>query len=251
VLPLTTPKKCRVKLMTKITDCSSVRTRPLKIDGVLKERCGQLYKHFERSVVTWKELLKFGTDVCGIRTAVTRIRRFPECRTAKKGVYRLNFLLDANHIPVVPQFERNAEAFVKRQGIAALKSYQTIKESELDWLLVETPNILEEGLTHEPESIKRIKGLGEMDHFFRDVNGNYLIVEVKRYKGQNNYREAIGQTILYMGWVKSRLAKDHQKVRGTLIVGKIIGLEDPVLKYAQVVIPDFSVRVWDKVIVPD
>jgi hypothetical protein len=231
---------------------SELATRPKikRTNATWKEKYERLYHHYGRSIVTFKELREFGQITYDTTMAVTRLRRIPECRTSKKGVYSLNYVLDIHGIARVAAYDLKASEFIQSRELRASQEYNTIEESELDWLLTANPTLLEGGLTPMPEKLKRIRGVGEMDHFFRDASGGYVVVEVKRVKRYKNNREAVGQTVLYMGWVKKHMAKHGETVRGVLIVGKKIGRSDPVLDYAAEAIPRFEVRYWDSVLVP-
>ncbi|MGJ5818778.1 endonuclease NucS domain-containing protein [Paludibaculum fermentans] len=221
-----------------------------RTNATWRDKYEKLYQHYRRSIITFKELKEFGLITYGTTMAVTRVRRIPECRTSKKGVYRLDYLLDVHGIPRVADYDLKTSEFIHGQEVRASQEYETIPESQLDWILAQDPTRIEGGLTPMPENLKRIPGVGEMDHFFRDANNGYVVVEVKRVRRYKNNREAVGQTVLYMGWLRQHMAKHGESVRGILIVGMKIGLSDPVLDYAPEVIPGFEVRYWDKILVP-
>lgn len=59
--------------------------------------------------------------------------------------------------------------------------------------------------------------VGIIDILAMDSDDNFVVIELKR--AEYGYK-VVGQILNYMGWVKDRLAKDDQKVRGMIIVGK-------------------------------
>jgi hypothetical protein len=67
--------------------------------------------------------------------------------------------------------------------------------------------------------------VGYIDILARDQNGNFVVIELKKGRKDD---EVVGQVLRYIGWVRSNLAKDGQKVRGLIIVGE----RDKKLDYA-------------------
>lgn len=67
--------------------------------------------------------------------------------------------------------------------------------------------------------------VGIIDILAQDDAGNYVVIELKR--AQEGYK-VIGQTLNYIGWVKSNLATNGETVTGLIIVG----LADKTLKSA-------------------
>lgn len=61
------------------------------------------------------------------------------------------------------------------------------------------------------------EGVGYIDLLALDKNDDFVVTELK--KGRKN-DEVIGQVLRYMGWVRQKLAKKDQKVRGLIIVGE-------------------------------
>jgi len=79
---------------------------------------------------------------------------------------------------------------------------------------------------------------GYIDILALDKNKDFVVIELK--KGKKN-DEVVGQTLRYVGWVRRNLAKDHQKVRGVIIVGD----RDKKLEYALQEISDkVSVKIY-------
>ncbi|MGA2186656.1 MAG: hypothetical protein ABSH47_26890 [Bryobacteraceae bacterium] len=217
-----------------------------------KEKYERLYHYYGRSVVTREECFKFGEAVYDVPGAVISLRRKPCCQTGTDAVYRLDHLLKTYGISLIPEYELKTREFIQERGLKILEQYEVVKEDKLDWLLAqEHSRYLEAGLTPIPER-KRIRVDGRdyaMDHFYRDVNGGYLVVELKRVNRYKNNREAVGQILFYMGWVRNHLAKHGENVRGILIVGKQ-ERSDPVLEYGCGFIPDELLRVkyWEDLI---
>ena len=85
-------------------------------------------------------------------------------------------------------------------------------EIHLRRFLAENPYLIEEGLTllKENEPIQH----GRPDLIFKDSNGDFLVIETKKNRGN---REAVGQISEYMGLVKKHLASEGQSVRGIII----------------------------------
>ncbi len=59
--------------------------------------------------------------------------------------------------------------------------------------------------------------VGVLDFLCTDEDGNFVVVETKRNVPD---RQAIGQILGYMGWVKAKLCRNNQSVRGILIAGE-------------------------------
>jgi RecB family endonuclease NucS len=64
---------------------------------------------------------------------------------------------------------------------------------------------------------------GRLDLFRRDVQGNYVVVELKKTQGTDL---VVGQILRYMGWVREEYPEN--KVRGIIVVSK----KDEALRYA-------------------
>lgn len=74
---------------------------------------------------------------------------------------------------------------------------------------------------------------GRLDLLCKDVDGNYVVVELKRTQGTD---QVIGQVLRYMGWLRE--AHPTEKVRGIVIVAK----KDQALSYALMAVPNVQVK---------
>lgn len=59
--------------------------------------------------------------------------------------------------------------------------------------------------------------VGILDFLCTDANGNFVVIETKRAMPD---RQAVGQILGYMGWVKSKLCTAQQSVRGILVASE-------------------------------
>jgi Endonuclease NucS len=81
------------------------------------------------------------------------------------------------------------------------------------------------------------RSVGRIDFLCRDPESDALVVvELKRASSPD---AVVGQTVRYMGWVKSALCPE-QRVEGIIVVGEA----DPRLLYAVSVIPNLRVMVY-------
>jgi RecB family endonuclease NucS len=111
-----------------------------------------------------------------------------------------------------------------------------IDEKSLETLLVNRPDLLEEGLTLFQRQC-RIE-VGIIDLLFVDRNRNYVVVEIKRPSA--DYREVVGQITSYMGWVRRNIAGSGQTVRGIIVVGK----KSKHLDYSLGLLPEVTMRTF-------
>ncbi|MCD4771708.1 endonuclease NucS [archaeon] len=78
--------------------------------------------------------------------------------------------------------------------------------------------------------------VGIMDFLAIDKKGDFVVIELK--VGKNTHDSSLGQILRYMGWVKERLCKDNQKVRG-IILGQNI---DNKLQFGLKMLPEVSFK---------
>lgn len=117
------------------------------------------------------------------------------------------------------------------------ESPQTLYEHNLENILAERLNDIEDGLA----LIKRqyqLTTVGRIDLFCKDKNGDLVVIEIKKY-GAPNY-SIIDQITRYIGYVKEKIAKSDQKVRGIIIVGQ----KDEKLEYSVKAIPNLEVKTF-------
>jgi hypothetical protein len=80
--------------------------------------------------------------------------------------------------------------------------------------------------------------VGILDFLCTDVQGNFVIVETKRNLPD---RQAVGQTLGYMGWVKHKLATSGQEVRGILVASEV----SDQLRMAAAAAPALSLYIYE------
>jgi len=106
-----------------------------------------------------------------------------------------------------------------------------ILEGNLEKIVKEHPEKVEPGLVFEKEQL--LTKAGRLDLLFRDTNGNYVVVELKRAQGTD---QVVGQILRYMGCLMEDHGKD--KVRGIIIVLR----KDQALSYAAMAVPNLQVK---------
>ena len=80
--------------------------------------------------------------------------------------------------------------------------------------------------------------VGIMDFLCTDRKGDFVVIETKR---QMPDRQAIGQVLGYMGWVREKLCTKGQSVRGILIANEV----SDQLKLAAAVIPGLALYCYE------
>lgn len=88
-----------------------------------------------------------------------------------------------------------------------------------------------EFVTHEPP-------VGVIDFLCQDDDGNFVVIETKR---DTPDRQAIGQILGYMGWVRMQLCGPGQTVRGILLCGEVTDR----LRMAAVTVPDLELVTYE------
>jgi hypothetical protein len=118
------------------------------------------------------------------------------------------------------------------------KITKSISEANLESIIIENLEVIEAGLS----LIKRqfdCPGVGRIDILAEDKDGNLVVIELKKFGVKHD--SVIGQILRYIGYLKNHLAKENQKVRGIIIVGKI----DDKLRYAVSAVSDVIVKTFD------
>jgi hypothetical protein len=81
-------------------------------------------------------------------------------------------------------------------------------------------------------------GVGTLDFLARDADGNFVVIETKRNVPD---RQAIGQVLGYMGWVRTKLCTGQQTVRGILIAGEATDR----LRMAVAAVPNLALYLYE------
>lgn len=79
--------------------------------------------------------------------------------------------------------------------------------------------------------------VGILDFLAVDKAGNFVVIETKRGTPD---RTAVGQILSYMGWVRQRLCKSGQEVRGILVTGD----SSDRLRVAVSAVPNLSIKTY-------
>jgi len=107
-----------------------------------------------------------------------------------------------------------------RGEIQATSHLSQIYEADIQEFIVKNINLLEDGL-RVIEQHKKIskdnKVIGEMDILCKDMDGDYVVVEVKKGVAK---REVAGQIATYWGWVKENLPTGKEP-RGIIVASGI------------------------------
>ncbi len=128
-------------------------------------------------------------------------------------------------------------------GQAAGDVTPKVHEANLEMIVVEHLGLIEEGL----KLIKRqyvCPGVGRIDVLCEDRYGNLVVIELKKFGVKHD--SIIDQVTRYMGFIKARVAKRGQEVRGILVVASA----DERLRYAVAAIPGVEVRTFNLTIGP-
>lgn len=112
----------------------------------------------------------------------------------------------------------------------------TILEANLENLLVDRVEQIEKGLKLVDRQLDT-KEVGRLDLLCEDLEGNLVVVELKRSSAGASI---IDQIQRYMGWIISHKAKPGQKVRGIIVLGS----KDTALEYAVRANPNVQVKVF-------
>lgn len=117
---------------------------------------------------------------------------------------------------------------------------RNIHETNLENIIVERLDDIEEGLT----LVKRQyhTKIGNIDLLCKGSNGDYVVIELKTSKKTND--EVVGQVCRYMSFVKEKIAKKNENIRGYIIVNNF----DDKLMFSARYVPNLTVKEWKLVI---
>jgi hypothetical protein len=98
-----------------------------------------------------------------------------------------------------------------------------VYETQLREYLSNNIEVIEKGLSIYEESdgktgIEFSIGTWNIDLLATDKDNNYVVIEIKKSRTSD---KVFGQLARYMGWVKTNLCKDNQRVRGVIVGGTI------------------------------
>jgi len=99
------------------------------------------------------------------------------------------------------------------------KREKNLLERHIEDLIVEDPSILEEGLLiYDQDNPRQYRiDIGIIDMLCKDINGNFVVIEIKRDTGKEKH---VGQILKYLSWIDKNLANNNFNVRGILVVKK-------------------------------
>jgi len=114
-----------------------------------------------------------------------------------------------------------AEQITPQEGVEGVS---LSLEKDLINFLAKNTSLIENGLQLK-EKEYQTEGAGRIDLLCIDRNGDFVVIETK--KGRESDK-VVGQVSRYMGWVKLKLARQDQRVRGIVITNE----PDEQLNYA-------------------
>lgn len=118
-----------------------------------------------------------------------------------------------------------------------ITSKQSPAERHLEDFVVQQLDAIEPGLRLESRQLST--PAGRLDLLCRDVEDNYVVVELKTVQGTD---QVMGQILRYMGWLKE--AYGTEKIRGIIIAGS----KNQALSYAVKAVPNVQVKEFKLVI---
>ena len=96
-------------------------------------------------------------------------------------------------------------------------------ESHLRDALAKDLNLIEQGLTlykdteSDKNGVEFTVGSGRIDILAVDTNGQFVVIELKKFRGRNR---ALGQILYYMGWIEKNMPNGNN-CRGIIIANEI------------------------------
>lgn len=115
-------------------------------------------------------------------------------------------------------------------------------ESHMQWFIfnnlpclgISGVKLFDPSIQRETQGKYRTDEVGEIDLLLKSANDDIYVIELKK-AGTD---KTVGQICRYMGWVRHRLAKDNQRVRGIIVTQDY----DYRLSYAASVVNDLTVK---------
>jgi hypothetical protein len=134
-----------------------------------------------------------------------------------------------NYIRVLPpkQFatssvqSQNIQAVTLNESLVLKTQRPRLTEVNLEEFVIHQLDEIEPGLVLESRQLHT--DAGRLDLLCKDLDGRYVVIELKRSQGTD---QVVGQILRYMGWIQENYRTD--RVRGIIIVGK----KDQALSYA-------------------
>jgi len=134
--------------------------------------------------------------------------------------------------PVVAVQPSSGKSGVKSDEVGPL--HEKMYEENLESLIIERLEEVEPGLALVQRQY--VTPVGRIDLLCRDRRGNYVVVELKRFRASTE--SIIDQVTRYMGWVQQHLTGSGEAVRGCIVVGKL----DKKLEYSVRAIGNLKVK---------
>lgn len=121
--------------------------------------------------------------------------------------------------PALPEDEADEPTLVNDQDTGFMALEKHLEEFVIkNWENIDFGNDLKIYSDNEGNSGQQYTtDVGIMDILATDIDGNYVVIELKRAK--EGYK-VVGQTLNYIGWVKENLATNDEHVYGLIIVGE-------------------------------
>jgi hypothetical protein len=149
---------------------------------------------------------------------------------SQKGALKLGLMQSGEQLP-----EERKVWKMSRQPESVSALAQTAYEAQVEAALVEDLNVIEPGMRLIGRQYNA-PPVGRLDLLCEDRDGNLVVIEIKALTANTN--SVVQQTAAYVGWVRERMARPKQKVRGIIIGGK----PSPKLAYAVKAVPNLALK---------
>lgn len=142
----------------------------------------------------------------------------------------------SGNLPEIKNFQDKLETFdYTKKNDENLTDFEVSHDQIKDFIATK-PEMLEEGWILIDKEY-RTGSVGTIDILFKNIEEDFLIVEVK--KEIAGY-EPVGQILSYINWVKNNMSNESKKVRGVIVCGII----HPQLKSAFEEANNPDLQVW-------